>query len=128
MSSLASYRTLAALAERLATAAAKPVRRLLTSMAATATLIWVGTNVVGAQVSPPPGMGATSPLGTGSSGSERNSSWRDRAQSWWVESAVVRWHDGLQQWHGGTPLDFRRRRLDIEFERLQLRHSWQFRG
>jgi hypothetical protein len=69
MSSLASYATLAALAERLATAAAKPVRRLLTSMAAMAALIWVGTSVVGfAQISPPPGMGATSPLGTGSSG------------------------------------------------------------
>jgi hypothetical protein len=69
MSDLTTYTTVAALAERLSTATAKPVRCLLTSMPATAALIWVGTCGVGfAQVRPMPGMGATSPVGTGTSG------------------------------------------------------------
>jgi hypothetical protein len=69
MTSLATYSAIAALASSLATAVTKPMRRLLTRMPATAALVWLSTCAVGfAQVSPTPGMGATSPLGTGSSG------------------------------------------------------------
>jgi hypothetical protein len=69
MSSLATYTAIAALASSPATAVTKPTRRLLTTMPATAALVWLNTCAVGfAQVSPTPGMGVTSPLGTGSSG------------------------------------------------------------
>jgi hypothetical protein len=69
MSNKAMYTETVALAEDLATATAKPVGRLLTRTPATAALIWLATSMVGfAQVSPTPGMGATSPLGMGSSG------------------------------------------------------------
>ncbi len=68
MSSLATYTAIAAPASS-AAAVTKPMRRLLTRMPATAALIWLNTCAVGfAQVSSTPGMGMTSPLGTGSSG------------------------------------------------------------
>jgi hypothetical protein len=69
MSNLPTYRAIAHLAANLATAVTKSMLRLLTRMSATAALVWLSTCAVGvAQVSLTPGMGATSPLGSGSSG------------------------------------------------------------